>query len=398
MKKRLLLVIFLVVAGASAYLASDLLHAYKGYAGDLFVEIAPGSRAPEIASLLASKGVLKHRLPFLLLYAAERGRHPLEAGEYHFDRPLRPLDVYHMLIRGEVYLRSVVIPEGSDRFEMARILQKDLGLSPKSFLQATKQTSLIHDLDPQAPSLEGYLFPDTYRFPHSATAASVVQAMVARFRHVFQKDFAGEVKQSGMSLHEVVTLASMVEKETAGGSDRPMVAQVFELRLKRGMALGSDPTVTYAARMDGLLHGTVAPLDFHSHSPYNTYAQAGLPPGPICNPGAASIRAVLHPASTNYLYFVNRVGGGHVFSRTLAEHLRNVARYRRQEAALRDLASRREKNSGATLPDDAASTGASANQKTKEVKHAKQKKDHPRLRKKKRIGASGSSGASRHRG
>jgi UPF0755 protein len=388
MKKWLLIAAALILA-AGAYLAHDLLHRYKGYPGGQFVEIAPGSRAPEIAGLLAAKGVLSHRLPFLLLYAAQRGRHRLEAGEYLFDRPLRPLDVYRMLIHGEVYLHTVVVPEGSDRFDVARILQKDLGLNGEAFLRATEQTAMIRDLDPQAPSLEGYLFPDTYRFPHSATPASVVAAMVARFRHVYQKEFEGEVEQSGMSLHKVMTLASMVEKETADASDRPMVAQVFELRLKKGMPLESDPTVTYAARLDGRLSAGLSAADFHSDSPYNTYTQGGLPPGPICNPGAASIQAVLHPASTDFLYFVSDVHGGHVFARSLAEHLRNVARYRRQEAALHGLESKGAKYRDVTLPHGAGSSGASPERPKKEVRHAKQKKDHPRLRKSKGAEPSG---------
>jgi peptidoglycan lytic transglycosylase G len=388
-KKRLLLAVVLLLAAASAYAAYDLLHPYKGYSGSEFIEIAPGSRAPQIASLLARNGVLEHGWPFLFLYAAGRGRHRLEAGEYLFDRPLRPLDVYRMLIRGEVYLRSVVIPEGSDRFDMASILQKDLGLKPAAFLRVTADASPIHDLDPQAPSLEGYLFPDTYRFPHSATASSVVSAMIARFRRVFRKDFASEVQQSGMSLHQVMTLASIVEKETADAPDRPMVAQVFELRLKKGMPLQSDPTVNYATRLDERLRGTVTGLDFHSNSPYNTYTSPRLPPGPICNPGAAAIRAVLHPASTDFLYFVSDVHGGHVFARTLAEHLRNVARYRRQEAALRGLGPSGGENPDVALPRGARSRETSAKRQSKEVNHGKQKKDHRRVRKAKRAGASG---------
>lgn len=322
-----------------AVFAVDLHRAYRGYSGTLEVEIAPGMSAPEVAKLLVARGVLAHRWPFLVRYALGRPRHTLKAGEYSFDRALSPLDVYRKLVEGEVSLYTVLIPEGSNLFDMARIYQERLGLDPQEFLRATRVTALIRDLDPQAPTLEGYLFPDTYRFSHGANAARVVETMVARFREVLNSKFSADLRQSDESLHEVVTLASLVEKETSQPDERPMIAGVFARRLKIGLPLACDPTVIYAVRLaDRRLERPVTPItqsELQIESPYNTYLHAGLPPGPIASPGEASLRAALHPAAGDFLYFVSDRHGGHVFARTLAQHQRNVARYRRQVAAAR---------------------------------------------------------------
>ncbi|HVB29024.1 MAG TPA: endolytic transglycosylase MltG [Terriglobia bacterium] len=338
MKKTLLALAIVVILAGLAVIGAEVMRPYRGYSGQIIVNIPPGTQAPEVAGLLEAKGVLAHRWPFLLIYGAGRWRHHLKAGEYLFDRPLRPLDVYRKIVRGEVYFRTVVVPEGSNRFDIARILQRQLGIAPADFLRVTQEASPIHDLDPQAPSLEGYLFPDTYRFEYHPTAAHVAMTMLARFREVIRQNFQPELSQSGVSLHEAVTLASLVEKETPDPLERPIIAQVFELRLKKGMLLQCDPTAAYAAEIDHLPAGPITETDLNLQSPYNTYVHSGLPPGPICNPGKASIRAAFHPASTHYLYFVSNTHGGHRFAGTLAEHQRNVARYRKQAAALRRLA------------------------------------------------------------
>ncbi len=363
MKKRALVLLLAAAALALAWVVFDLLLPYRGYAGNVILDIAPGSRASQIADSLAARGVLRHRLPFLLRYLIGRPRHTLRAGEYMFDRPLRPIDVYRKLVLGEVYLRPLVIPEGSDRFDIARILNQRLGIDPELFLRMTRQTMPIHDLDPKAPSLEGYLFPDTYRFPRGVSAATVVTTMLARFRHIVATRFAdqgpsptpappqagrGAGASSGDSpphmgrgprggenrgWHDVITLASLVEKETPEAPERPLVAGVFERRLELGMPLQCDPTVVYAAQLQDHPIGPITQTDLQLDSPYNTYRHAGLPPGPIANPGEASIRAALYPAAGDALYFVANNQGGHVFARTLAEHQRNVSRYRREVAA-----------------------------------------------------------------
>ncbi len=317
----------------------ELHRPYRGYSGNRIVVIEPGMRAPAVAKLLVEGEILAHRWPFLILHGLERVRHTLKAGEYLFDRPLAPTDVYRKLVRGDVCLHPVAIPEGSDRFDIARILNQQLGITPEDFLRLTEQTGPTRDLDPRAPTLEGYLFPDTYRFPRGVSPATVMIAMLVRFRRVLDTKLRDELRQSPRRLHDIMTLASLIEKETPDPAERPLIAGVFARRLEKGWALQCDPTVMYAARLNHRLIGTggepITHNDLNSDSPYNTYRHTGLPPGPICNPGEASIRAAVKPAGGDFFYFVSNNHGGHVFARTLAEHLRNVARYRREVAALR---------------------------------------------------------------
>jgi UPF0755 protein len=330
--KRILaaVVVALCLAGAAWWGVRDFYRPYRGFTGREMLEIPPGMGAPAIADLLVSHGVLSHRWPFLACYWMGRKRHRLKAGEYLFDRPLRPIDVYRKLVAGDVYLYSVVIPEGSDRFDVARIFAERMAIDSADFLRRTEQTALIHDLDPQAPSLEGYLFPDTYRFPRGVTADTVIATMTTRFRHVLQTRFHDEAAPGAVDLHAVVTLASLVEKETPDPAERPVVAEVFTRRLKKGMLLQCDPTVVYAARLADRPIGIIRVSDLKFASPFNTYLHAGLPPGPIANPGEISLRAAFHPQGGDALYFVSNNHGGHVFSKTLAEHQRNVARYRKE--------------------------------------------------------------------
>jgi UPF0755 protein len=326
-------VVVALALASAAFVAHDLYHPYRGFAGNVIIEISPGMGARPISALLVERGVLAHRIPFLIRYAIGRARNRLKAGEYLFDRPLRPIDVYRILIRGDVYLHPVLIPEGSDRFDMARIFDERLAIDPAVFLRTTEQTALIRDLDPQAPSLEGYLFPDTYRFPRRTDAATVVATMLARFRHVLATHFRDEIAADRGQLHEVVTLASLVEKETPDPTERAMVAGVFTRRLEKGMLLQCDPTVVYAARIAHHPIGVITTKDLNFDSPFNTYRHAGLPPGPIASPGEAAIRAAFHPAIGDTLYFVSNNHGGHLFSRSLAEHQRKVARYKQEVAA-----------------------------------------------------------------
>lgn len=343
--KRALAVAMLLLVICVALFAADLMRPFRGYTGSVIIDIPPGTQAPGVANTLAAKGVLAHRLPFLLLYALRRQHHRLQAGEYLFDRPLRPIDVYRKLVRGEVYFSTVVVPEGSNCFDIARIVHDKLGIAPDDFLRLTRDTSSIRDLDPRAPSLEGYLFPDTYRLAHHTSAAGVIAAMEARFRQVLRQNFRQDFTMQGAGLHDALTLASLVEKETPDPNERPIVAQVFKLRLQEGMPLQCDPTVLYAAQLDHRPIGPITAADLGSQSSYNTYVHTGLPPGPICNSGVASIRAALHPASTHYLYFVSNNHGGHIFATTLADHQRNVARYRHDRRAMPKLTGRSRRSS-----------------------------------------------------
>lgn len=259
----------------------------------------------------------------------------LKAGDYRFDHPAKMNDVYERLRRGDVYTVSVTVPEGSNLFDIAQRVQ-GAGLGTKdAFLAAARaNVNLIADVDPQAVSLEGYLFPDTYRFAHDTTALQMQQAMVKQFRQV-----AEELGLHGDE-HRVVTMASLVERETPIASERPLVASVFVNRLAKGIPLMTDPSVIYAALLEGRYRGTIYASDLQADSPYNTYKHAGLPPGPICSPGVDSLRAAMNPAHTNYLYFVAAsasASGTSRFSATLEEHARDVAAYRK---AAREAGSR----------------------------------------------------------
>ncbi len=333
MKLKLAAAAVLICLAIAGWVVRDLYQPYTGFTDHEIVDIPARTGAPAIADLLIAKGVLAHKWPFLACYEIGRNRHRLKAGEYLFDHPARPIDIYRRLVRGDVYLHPVVIPEGSDRYDIARILNERMGVDPDEFLRRTEQSSLIHDLDPAAPTLEGYLFPDTYRFPRGVTADKVVAAMLGRFRHVLQTRLHDEVADDAASLHTVVIIASLVQKETPDPSELSVVAGVFTRRLQKGMMLECDPTVLYAARLDHRDIAVIHASDLKSDSPYNTYRHAGLPPGPIANPGESALRAAFHPARGDELYFVSNNHGGHYFAKTLAEHNRNVARYRQELAA-----------------------------------------------------------------
>jgi len=330
MKPRLAAIIMALCLAGAAWGIGDLYRPYRGFTGSETVEIPLGTSVSAIARLLVSRGVLPHRWPFLARYAIGHTRHRLKAGEYLFDQPSRPIDVYRKLISGDVYLHPVVVPEGSDRFDIARIVAERMEINPDDFLRRTEQTSLIHDLDPRAPSLEGYLFPDTYRFPRGVTAETVIAAMLARFRQVLKTRLHQEMASGSVNLHAVVTLASLVEKETPDPAERPVVAGVFTRRLDKNMLLECDPTVIYAARLADRPIGAIRVSDLNFDSAFNTYRHAGLPPGPIASPGESALRAAFHPAAGDALYFVSNNHGGHVFAKNFAEHQLNVARYRRQ--------------------------------------------------------------------
>jgi UPF0755 protein len=287
-----------------------------------FVDFKNGSSARHIATELKQAGIIRSRWAFLLLHLY---RHrSLKAGEYAFDHPDTLSNIYGRLARGDTYARVLTVPEGYNIFDIAAEVEK-LGIdSQQNFLeQARSQVALVRDLDPFAPSLEGYLYPDTYRFARKNKAPDVVAAMVKRFHQ--------EAHQIGLTsdVHRIVTMASIVEKETAVQEERPLVAGVFYNRLAQHMALDTDPTVIYAALLANRYRGTIYASDLKYSSPYNTYRNQGLPPGPIANPGKDSLLAAMHPTHTDYLYFVSDNQGHHRFSKSLEEHQRNVAEYRR---------------------------------------------------------------------
>jgi UPF0755 protein len=246
------------------------------------------------------------------------------------------MEVFRKLATGRVFVHIVTVPEGKTLIEIAELMEREGLSSRKEFLSAASDASAVRDLAPKARNLEGFLFPATYQFPRRVTSERIVETMVKRFREVLGRIQKEQDAADGGSVSAVVTLASLVEKEAKVAEERPLVAGVFQNRLRRGMALQCDPTVIYALELENRYGGSLSSKDLKFKSPYNTYRNAGLPPGPIANPGEASLRAALHPSGADYLYFVSNAQGGHVFSRTLAEHNDNVARYRRLQAQNRN--------------------------------------------------------------
>jgi UPF0755 protein len=297
---------------------------------ETFVDILPGTGTLGIARQLQKAGIVRSAWAFegLVIWktVSGHGARSLKAGEYRFDHAVRMDEVYERLRRGDVYTITLLIPEGFNIFDVASAVAAAKLDSRDDFLNAErKNTELIAEWVPQgnAASVEGYLFPDTYKFSRHATAILMLTTMVKEFRQ--------ETKRLGMTPDEVartVTLASLVEKEVQIDRERPEVVSVFENRLAAGMPLQTDPAVIYASQLRGTWTGVIHQSELKSDSAYNTYTHGGLPPGPICNPGVASVLAALHPAKTDYLYFVADATGATKFAATLAEHNVNVAAYR----------------------------------------------------------------------
>ena len=330
MKRLLLFVILLLVvcAAGATWFYLGVNRPYKGYAeSEQFVEIPPGSGTAAIARRLADAGVVTDVNTFrLALWVTGQGRR-LQAGEYRFDHPLSARQVAEKIGRGEVYVHPITFREGLTIKQMAE-LYESRGFGPaKDFVEAAKNVALVQAIDPAAKDLEGYLFPDTYALPRRATADQLVARMVASFTKALTPDLIEKATANGQSVRQLVTLASIVEKETGKAEERPMVAAVYANRLKIGMGLQCDPTVIYALERAGRFNGNLTREDLQFDSPYNTYRYAGLPPGPIAAPGRASLEAAADPASVPYLYFVSRNDGSHAFASTLDEHNRNVQQY-----------------------------------------------------------------------
>ena len=300
---------------------------YRGFGTETFVEIERGMSSRQIARILAKQGVVRSRWAFLAVRVLHP-RAPLQAGEYRFGAAETPWQVFEKIRRGETFYEAFTVPEGSNIFDIAALLDQSDTVPSDAFLKAAANPEMIRDLDPNAPDLEGYLFPSTYRVTHRTAAAQLCHMMTNEFRKQWQA--LGGQAQAG-DVHRIVTLASMVEKETAVPQERPIVAAVFLNRLRLQMPLQCDPTTVYAALLQNRYRGVIHRSDLESSNPYNTYAHPGLPPGPIANPGITSLQAALHPASADYLYFVAKPdgSGSHHFSATLIEHEKAVLAYRK---------------------------------------------------------------------
>jgi UPF0755 protein len=327
--RRLLLLLQIVLILAAGYTYFALYRPYRGFpAGAVFVDIPHGASQRTIARLLAENGVVRSRIAFEAL-CRSRKRRTLEAGEYYFNHPSTAFEVFDAVANGRVYVKELVVPEGFTMFDIADLAASGGFLSREDFLAAARDPAPILDLAPGAPTLEGFLFPATYEFPRHITGKDMTAAMVKRFRQVWIGILSADAVALHHSTRDVVTLASLVERETPRPEERSHVAGVFTNRLRIGQPLQCDPTVAYALALAGKYSGKLDGADLRFASPYNTYHNRGLPPGPIANPGEASLRAALDSPPTDDFYFVANTEGGHFFSKTLREHNQNVARYRR---------------------------------------------------------------------
>ncbi|MGZ5492577.1 MAG: endolytic transglycosylase MltG [Thermoanaerobaculia bacterium] len=319
----------LLLIGAGWFFWRALEEPYKGYPEPARqVEVRKGQRASSILRQLQSAGVVRDEYVPLIYMKLLRNSDSLKAGLYEFNKPMSPVQVIEKIVRGDVVARTVTIREGLDRFAVGKLFAAEgFGRQP-DWDKLTADPELIRDIAPQATSLEGYLFPDTYKFNPGTSPGTIVQEMVQNFRRNYGSEMA--YITTGLDPHQTVTLASIIETEARLPEERPVVASVYLNRLRKHMLLGADPTVIYGMKLAGRWNGNIRKADLQLDSPYNTYRVPGLPPGPIANPGLASLRAATAPASTEFLYFVARHDGSHAFSRNLEEHNRNVETFQRQ--------------------------------------------------------------------
>src|SRR5687768_8752181 len=332
MKRLFLVCVFaaLVLGSGGWWIYSHAVQPYRGYSQPgVFVDIPQGSSTGSIGTRLVEAGVVRDTRTFqVALWISGRSR-SLRAGEYRFDAPLHALDVIDKIARGDVYRRRLTFREGLTIGEMAQVFEERGFGAAGDFRRAAENASLIRDLDPAATDLEGYLFPETYALPRGTSAAAVVAQMVDAFKSALTPEIRNHATTAGLSVRQLVTLASLVEKETGTAPERPLVAAVYANRLKIGMGMQADPTVIYALQKDGKYTGNLRRDDLQFDSPYNTYRYPGLPPGPIAAPGKASLEAAAKPAEVDYLYFVSKNDGSHVFASSLEEHNRNVQTWQR---------------------------------------------------------------------
>jgi UPF0755 protein len=330
MKRLAFLLLVVLVAGAAGawWERARMVAPYQGFSGDeVFVDLPAGAGVAAIARSLADAGVVPDAMTFRLVSRYGHLDRRLQAGEYRFTDPATPMEVAQRLARGDIFTRSVTFREGLTIAEMAAIFEKSGIGTAEEFEAAATNPAAAADLDPAARTLEGLLFPSTYELPRRAGADGTVAAMVAQFGKAFDKDLRAQAEARHMSLHDVVTLASIIEKESARPDERPLVSAVYHNRLKNGIPLQCDPTVIYALMQDSRWTGNLRKQDLQIDSPYNTYRVRGLPPGPIASPGRGALEAAVNPADVHYLYFVSRNDGTHAFASSLAEHNRNVAKW-----------------------------------------------------------------------
>lgn len=288
------------------------------------IDIAPGSSLHSVSRRLAEQGVISRPFYFKQLARHQQVQGAIQAGRYKFLQPSRPAQILNRLVTGDVIRHPLTIQEGLTLQEIAQKVEREGFGSADRFLERAQSPELLELISAEIDSLEGYLFPETYRLDKRADEDRLIRAMVEEFNKRTPSEWRQAAAERGLSLHEWVTLASIIEKETGLTEEMPRISGVFYNRLEKGMRLQTDPTVIY-----GLDHfdGNLTRAHLRTPTPYNTYTTHGLPPGPICNPGAEALRAAAFPESVDYLYFVSRGDGSHHFSRTLTEHNKAVRRY-----------------------------------------------------------------------
>ena len=293
------------------------------------LEVPPGSNLRTVTQHLQENRIVRDDGKFILLATLMRASGNIQAGEYQFSSDMTPLQILNKLVSGDTLLHQVTIPEGYNMYQIADLLHQKIEADPEEFLRAARDTGLLAELGIRAKSMEGYFFPDTYYYPKGITEQAIIRTLVNNFRKMVTEEMIEKASSRGMTLHEVVTLASLIEKETSDGKERPLISGVFHNRLSKRMRLESDPTVIYGLKN---FNGNLTKKDLQSYTPYNTYRIRGLPPGPIANPGLESIRATLYPEPSDYLFFVSKNDGTHYFSATLKEHNRAVKRYQKNSS------------------------------------------------------------------
>jgi UPF0755 protein len=330
--------ILALTAIAGIWIRSEIRTRYYGNpAGETFLEIPRGANSEEVADLLLKNRILRNRLPFIIyLRYTKTGRH-IKAGEYRFSEPATPAHIAQRLIRGDVYFRAITIPEGLTARETIELLTKAGLGNPAELEAALLRTDWIQDLNPKARDLEGYLFPETYRFGRNISSDMILKIMVDQFRTSLAGILSHSPMRAGWNVSQIVILASMIEKEVKKAEEGPLVASVLINRLNRGIPLACDATIIYALKLAGRFDGRIHKADLGIQSPYNSYTHPNLPPGPIANPGANSLRAALNPSETDFLYYVSRNDGTHQFSRDFGSHLRAVQKFQTPLARKRAL-------------------------------------------------------------
>jgi len=352
--RTLILVVVLAAGGYAAWMWYGMTQPYQGFPTEgVFVELPHGASPRYVGYLLKRSGVVRSKLAFEI-YSRRHPKRTLRAGEYFFDHAMTGREVFWKIAAGQIYELPFTVREGETMFDIARDLETGKFMTTGDFLFAASDPSLIRDFAPEARTLEGFLFPATYELPRHPIATELTAQMVHKFKDEWKRIEASNPdsqtsrngqadpkpptianeqsvpnRESPTARLRTVTLASLVERETPKPEERPMVASVFDNRIRKGMRLQCDPTVIYGLERMGQYKGSLSGKDLALDSPYNTYEHYGLPPGPIGNPGEASLRAALHPAETSLLYFVANTQGGHFFSSTLEEHNRNVLKYHR---------------------------------------------------------------------